>query len=697
MKQLLLMFVLLIGGVTNAQTFDFSCIIEKTRFEIIEDLAIAGEVDVTFDAATKETKVTVSPVGSGNFTIVEWPTEGNLSTMPEATFLVIKGRVEDAVNGYKTANLISERLLELNAIADEATYTHVEGAYHNEEETAPYGFRVIRTTSDGSEIDYFGNTDGSGTADLGLGISKASLGSEDTSGDAGWDKYLADAKQAVIDSEIDGAAAAIAMTAEELASLTASRTLELKAKSSATTSVTVRWDGGHIITVDENDILAKDHGHNNYGRSTQDQFDALLKVVEDAVIAADSDELTLEEQRIAELEGLSRDGVFVVIEILSQGWKIEFHDENGIITKEGTDGVDYEESQETWTNLDEVSDYQSHYDNAVQRVSDLVQYLIDQAQTSLFTITAGKVANAATAASTDDVLATGEYDTFPAGHSREGEVFVNISFSDKTGHLDYTLDNAFNNGGKLVQDATEEEFKTWVDTWASLIAVYQLDINAAKIAKAAAEAAAAKRADFISQLEAAFDDERTSTVDINLVKDSNDNDAVLFSEINGDIELDIKINDLLENKEQNDIDQIILQLPGYVFATQSEIDAYTQELDDKITNFGTAEGMSDFIASLNDVNDAINHATHKEQAVKALFTDLVGKSTYDYLDIISVTFSIGDSTYLLVNVYTSVTSYLEVRGPEGITNFDGMTSNQIKEFYLDVVERAYNQTDLKTS
>ena len=107
--------------------FNFSCVVEKTRFEIIEDLAIAGKVDVTFVAETMETRVTVSPVGSGNFTIVEWPTEGNLSTMPEPDFLVVKGRIEDAVEGYLTtfnAELRESRLLKLNEELDEIKANH---------------------------------------------------------------------------------------------------------------------------------------------------------------------------------------------------------------------------------------------------------------------------------------------------------------------------------------------------------------------------------------------------------------------------------------------------------------------------------------------------------------------------------------------------------------------------------------------
>ena len=75
--------------------------------------------------------------------------------------------------------------------------------------------------------------------------------------------------------------------AEELKALTASRTLELEALSSETTSVNVSWDSGHVITIDGNDILADDYGHQNYGYHSDTEFDSLLDDVRDAVTRAD--------------------------------------------------------------------------------------------------------------------------------------------------------------------------------------------------------------------------------------------------------------------------------------------------------------------------------------------------------------------------------------------------------------------------
>ena len=73
------------------------------------------------------------------------------------------------------------------------------------------------------------------------------------------------------------------IAAEELRTLTASRTLELEALSSETTSVTVSWNSGHVITVDGNDILSSSYGHKNYGYHLDNEFDALLGDVEAAV------------------------------------------------------------------------------------------------------------------------------------------------------------------------------------------------------------------------------------------------------------------------------------------------------------------------------------------------------------------------------------------------------------------------------
>ena len=192
MKQLLLMFVLLISGITNSQTFLFSC------------------------------------------------------GAPE----LIEGRTE-----------------ELSALAENATYTHVESGFLPYPENYRYEIIVIRTNLDGTETEYFNDE-----------ITWTYLGNLDGSIQGGWDGFYADAQQAVADSESDGKA--------EFKAFTASRTLEIENLSSSSVSVTTEWDTtrGHVITVGDAEILSSDYGHRNYGKSTQPDFDSLLRRISEVIV-----------------------------------------------------------------------------------------------------------------------------------------------------------------------------------------------------------------------------------------------------------------------------------------------------------------------------------------------------------------------------------------------------------------------------
>ena len=81
--------------------------------------------------------------------------------------------------------------------------------------------------------------------------------------------------------------------------------------------------------------------------------------------------------RELELEGLSRDGVEVRVDIYTQGFKISFHDANGPILVYYDDGTSEPEATVSNTNLNSVTDYGTMYNNIVNRVRDLVQNLID--------------------------------------------------------------------------------------------------------------------------------------------------------------------------------------------------------------------------------------------------------------------------------------------------------------------------------
>ena len=589
MKQLLLIIVMLITSITNAQIFDFSC-------------------------------------------------------------------------GPTTEELIFERKETLSSIGESSNYVNnVSGP--NAGNSDIYEVIISRTLADGTEQEYFHK-----------GIDNSYLGNPDGAVEYGFDGFYAEALEAANNAENDG-----------IADTTTARTLLLEGASSATTSVTIRWDGGHIITVDGNDILSRDHGHNNYGRSTQDQFDALLKVVEDAVIAADAAaNLSLGDSRKQQLEDLSRDGVFVnVTNNKTNGYFITFLDSED---NHHIDGGGDPFSTGGAKALEDLTDFDtSLYINIKNQVTNIVDNFLPTS--AGFTITESELNGHAITASTEDVLVT------PEMGDTDGVPFVQVVFSDKSGHLDYTGTFKYSNGGKLPTEGTEEEFDIWVDSWTLAIADYQTYIDEAK--------AIAKRDDFISQLETAFIDEATSTVTITLIKDNNDNDAILFSEIGGSVSFDSKFNKLLENLEQPTITTAINALAGNVAFLQILInEAYAEEtadLNDKISSFGQSDTMGNFIATVEEIDDAINHATNPGAAVKSLFTDLLGKTTSTG-DIITTVLANSKGTtngvtYRLINVFTDA-GWFSVRGPAGVTEFDSMNGNQVKEFYLAVIEQAWYQTNL---
>ena len=299
MKQLLLMLVLLVSSVTNAQTFLFSC------------------------------------------------------GAPE----LIQGRTE-----------------QLDALADTALYTHVEtGFIPNTDE---YEVIVIRTNLDGTETEYFNNS-----------LSWTYLGNLDGDVQGGWNGFYADAQQAVADSEADGKA--------EFKAFTASRTLEIEDLSSSSVSVTTEWDNvkGHVITVGGVEILSSDYGHRNYGKSSQADFESLLRRISEVVVIENPD--FERNNRIQAAKNLATgettvshhvdgdDDVFTISfigagEDGSDPWtrKVTFTDP--------IETLDYEYTLIYFDNIEEfVIDAQAEYDarNITQRgMADLANSLFSQSQ-----------------------------------------------------------------------------------------------------------------------------------------------------------------------------------------------------------------------------------------------------------------------------------------------------------------------------
>ena len=161
--------------------------------------------------------------------------------------------------------LIQGRTEQLDALADTALYTHVETGFIPG--TDEYGVIVIRTNLDKTETEYFNNK-----------IGWTYLGNLDGTVQGGWNGFYADAKEAVASSEADGKA--------EFKSFTDSRTEEIEDLSSSSVSVTTEWDStrGHVITVGDAEILSSDYGHRNYGKSTQPDFDSLLRRISEVII-----------------------------------------------------------------------------------------------------------------------------------------------------------------------------------------------------------------------------------------------------------------------------------------------------------------------------------------------------------------------------------------------------------------------------
>ena len=184
--------------------------------------------------------------------------------------------------------LEAERIGLLNALDDTKAYARVEGGYFD---TNYYMVRVIGTSLDGIESDYYGNTDDSGNVVLGGGISYTYLTNLDGSVTNGWDVFYAGVQQAVTNAEN--------ATLAELRVITNARTLELEAESKFV-QVVPSWDStkGHIIKFDvdgefhqvdgvDYELLSSDYGHRNYGKITENQFKRLVSRVGEVVRVAD--------------------------------------------------------------------------------------------------------------------------------------------------------------------------------------------------------------------------------------------------------------------------------------------------------------------------------------------------------------------------------------------------------------------------
>ena len=576
MKQLLLIIVMLITSVTNAQVFDFSC-------------------------------------------------------------------------GLTTEELISERKDLLSSIGENSNYVNnvsEENAGNND----IYEVIISRTLADGTEQEYFHK-----------GIDNSYLGNPDGAVEYGFDGFYAEALEAAKNAEKDG-----------VSDTTAARTLLLEGASSATTSVTIRWEGGHIITVDGNDILARDHGHNNYGKSTQDQFDALLKVVEDAVIAADAAaNLSLGDSRKQQLEDLSRDGVFVHVTNGGGEYKIEFIDseDNPYGHIEGWEPV----TISGFVNLEDISESNFTTYTLVQAeniITDILdgKYIIEPIEYTAFTVS--EIDLATSAASTLGVLVNWEYGNFDENHSLKGQQYVNVILTDLTGNLSYNFTNQFLNGQKTLSEGTKEEFEAWVDAWPSFITAYQAPIRSA----------------YKQKLEDAFDAAiPAEETDIVIALDSDVNgDIITFSNVAGTVTTNpFRFNEIIEDLPVATIDGAINLLPGYLIFLQLEID------DANLAAANASNSLSDQSQEDYDTNSA----DAGRAARNAEFTELNPLDS-DLSDGIEVTYQYSEALnthQVVVILYEEVDSiWVEISGSLKIFSaidysdngtLDGMTVEEYNNYY----------------
>ena len=132
---------------------------------------------------------------------------------------------------------------------------------------------------------------------------------------------------------------------------------------------------------------------NTYISVVQDELNRIAAAAKTAALEAnettyeaalDSNTATSTLDRETELEGLSRDGIFVLVSTPgyngTSGYIVEYHNENGLIHYTYEDGgITYNDSHiyPSNTDLDSITDYDTFYNNQVTLVRDLVKGLIN--------------------------------------------------------------------------------------------------------------------------------------------------------------------------------------------------------------------------------------------------------------------------------------------------------------------------------
>ena len=252
-----------------------------------------------------------------------------------------------------------------------------------------------------------------------------------------------------------------------------------------------------------------------------------------------------------------------------------------------------------------------------------------------------------------------------------GDVFVTIAVTSDPKTTTTSIFDLGVVGLFIYNDSTEGHIEDWDET---VYDDYFQDLSNRV-------AAQIKRNERLVIIEEAFVDYSTESVTLSLIKDSNNNDAVLFD--GGAYSFDLKFNFLLEELSSSwEYTYIELQFPLYVSIVQDELDRIAA----KLAFIGTDEMISATVS-----------ASVTQQDKKDIFDALEGKVTSSGKSIYLVSHNqetIDGLTYHVVEVYTG-----EVGNVDSIYvdetalvsgSLENMENSDLIEFYKRVASAAYD-------
>ena len=389
MNKAIIMFVMLLGSFTYAQTFDFDCIdpLRYSRQASFEDLSTDEViVYVTFQPGgennSDSTIFTVSNNGEiVHQTVIPSYIEDWDSSIVTTYLIIIGNHVNSAIaaNAAAAANSRETRVAFIKSAAASATTNFVTVSFE------------ARTNDDNVNF-----TDA-------LGNWEYTLNSSFLNGQ----KFLEDATQEEVDAWPTQWATSIAAVEAfskaalrdiyvdfidaEISTITSNTGVPIEQSNPSNYAgtgdavVLLNEDGSVNSTIQFNGLLEdkSEFEINHYLELVSEQAEAIAKEIATAAneaaynAALSTNTATSTLDREAELEALSRDGISVVVTITISGYILEFHDANGLISEVDENGYLNEEKYEYGTSLGASSSYDTLFNIAVTKVRDLVRDLIN--------------------------------------------------------------------------------------------------------------------------------------------------------------------------------------------------------------------------------------------------------------------------------------------------------------------------------